>query len=187
MDADSLCNGTGKEGAKTNMETKKESIFPLAGCIAVLFVLTIFIGGIMVAILPMDLTVCTVTGESMSPTLTNGSVVLLDSNQPLEHFDLAVFAEGDQYFIKRMVGLPGDRVTVMDGHLFINDDMYEEPYVAAENKVKFAEVNFTTTVPEGCYYVLGDNRDGSFDSREAGVVPEEDFIGVAMWKLKTGK
>ena len=152
-----------------------------------LFVLTIFIGGIMVAILPMDLTVCTVTGESMSPTLTNGSVVLLDSNQPLEHFDLAVFAEGDQYFIKRVVGLPGDRVTVMDGHLFINDDMYEEPYVAAENKVKFAEVNFTTTGPEGCYYVLGDNRDGSFDSREAGVVPEEDFIGVAMWKLKTGK
>lgn len=170
------------------METEKETISVLAkGCILVLSVLIIFIAGVFVAVLPMDLTICTVNGASMSPTLTHGSVLLLDGNRPLKHFDIAVFAEGDQYFIKRVVGLPGDRVTVMDGHLFINDDMYHESYVAAENKVKFADVNFTTTVPEGCYYVLGDNRDGSFDSREAGVIPEDDFIGVAIWKLKTGK
>lgn len=170
------------------MEMEKEKRSPLVtGCIVLLSVLTILIAGVLLAVVPMDLMLCTVNGESMSPTLTNGSVLLLDGNRTLERFDIAVFSEGDQSFIKRVVGLPGDRVTVMDGHLFINQDQYPEPYVAAENQVKFSEVNFTTTVPAGCYYVLGDNRDGSFDSREAGVVPEDAFIGVAIWNLKTGK
>jgi signal peptidase I len=167
------------------METTNETISPIIkGFLVLLSVLVIFVLGVIIAVLPMDMTVCTVRGESMSPTLEDGAVLLLNGERELDRFDIAVFSDGDHYLIKRVVGLPGDEVTVMDGHLFVNDEMYHEPYVASANKKEFASVNFTTTVPDGSYYVLGDNRDGSFDSREAGVVPEDAFIGVAIWELK---
>ena len=77
-------------------------------------------------------------------------------------------------------------MTVLDGHLFVNDELYNEPYVDMDYSTEFANESFKVVVPEDSYFVLGDNRDGSFDSREAGVVPDYAITGVAIWTVKEG-
>jgi signal peptidase I len=81
-------------------------------------------------------------------------------------------------FIKRVIGIPGDRVRVEDGEVYINDELLQDDsYVNAENRSNMAE----RVVPAGEYFVLGDNRGNSSDSRSWGFVPEDHIIGRAMF------
>ena len=82
--------------------------------------------------------------------------------------------------VKRVIGLPGDRVTVIDGVLYVNNVKYEEKYLDEKNIHLFKTVNFDTIVPEGHYFVLGDNRDVSQDSRAVGNFTEESLMGVRV-------
>ena len=84
----------------------------------------------------------------------------------------------DTDLIKRIIGLPGETVEISDGHVYINDHLLEEPYIKSpwhDNKAKLS-------IPEGLYYVMGDNRDNSLDSRssQVGFVPKDFIIGKAM-------
>lgn len=83
-----------------------------------------------------------------------------------------------QTFIKRVVGLPGDRIAVRGGHVLRNGKPVPEPYAqtCAEPVCNLSEI----TVPRGTFYVLGDNRDGSDDSRYWGPVRDEWLIGRAV-------
>lgn len=152
----------------------------------ILTTLALFVASLVFTVLSMGLTVCTVQGSSMEPTIMDGTMLLLNPQKEVEHFDIAVFEEDGSYIIKRVVGLPGDTVTVLDGNLFINGQPYDEPYVSEDYSVEFAKESFKVEVPEGAYYVLGDNRDGSFDSRDAGTIPAEDLTGVAILTIKEG-
>lgn len=166
---------------------RREGRNPILTVITVLLtVLALFLASGIFTVFSMGLTVCTVQGTSMEPTVTNGSVVLLNPQKEVERFDIAVFEEDGNYIIKRVVGLPGDTITVLDGHLFVNGELYNEPYVDLDYSQEFSQESFKVEVPEGSYYVLGDNRDGSFDSRETGTIPEGDLTGVAILTLKEG-
>lgn len=87
-----------------------------------------------------------------------------------------------QYFVKRVIGLPGDEIRIRGGEVRRNGEALDEPYVEQPSGESIVE----RVVPEGHYYVLGDNRAQSDDSRRWGSVPEENIVGrvwLAYWPL----
>lgn len=134
---------------------------------------------------PFVVEVFHIPSESMSPTLEAGDRVLAAKfayrlGEP-NRGDLAVFESESGVAIKRVVGLPGDRVEIRDGVLFINGERRREPYV----DYGLTDSNFygPIKVPEGHVFVLGDNRSNSRDSRAFGPVPLEDLEGRALLRV----
>ena len=123
-----------------------------------------------------------VDGFSMNPSLQDGEYILVSklsykTGEP-ERGDIVVFRfplDPKQDLIKRVIGLPGESITVRDGKVTINGTPLEEPYIAAP-----PIYNGTWTVPEGQLFVLGDNRNESKDSHEWDFLPLENVIGKAI-------
>jgi signal peptidase I len=82
-------------------------------------------------------------------------------------------------YVKRLIGLPGDTVSEVDGVVSVNDEVLSEPYVDFANR---DHESGTWTVPEGHYFFMGDNRTHSCDSRQWGSVPRRDLIGPVLVK-----
>jgi len=124
-----------------------------------------------------------VDGYSMEPTLHNGEFVIVNRlayrfGEP-ERGDVIVFQyprDPDQEYIKRVIGLPGDRVRVFGGKVYVNGELLTEPYIAAAPRYQSE-----WTVLEGNLFVLGDNRNNSSDSPNWGTVPYENVIGKALF------
>jgi len=123
-----------------------------------------------------------VDGYSMRPTLDDGQYILVNklsyrSNLP-EYGDIVVFhfpVDPDQDFIKRVIGLPGDEVIISDGQVSLNQEVLNEPYIAAT-----PQYVGQWSVPDGQIFVLGDNRNNSSDSHSWGAVPMDNIIGKAI-------
>ena len=123
-----------------------------------------------------------VDGFSMNPTLQDGEYILINRlaykiGNPVRG-DIVVFSfpmDPKQDLIKRVIGLPGETVSVQDGKVMINGVPLEEPYIAAP-----PIYNGTWEVPEGQLFVLGDNRNESKDSHEWGLLPMENVVGRAI-------
>jgi signal peptidase I len=122
-----------------------------------------------------------VEGQSMEPNLHNNERLIIEKisyrlREP-QRGDIVVIKRPNstEPLIKRVIGLPGDRVEVREGKVYINDQAYEEPYLDQETWGNFA----LETVPEEHVFLLGDNRRASNDSRAFGVVPFDDIIGRA--------
>mgnify|MGYP002936233866 FL=1 len=114
----------------------------------------------------------------MDSTLHDGDIMLLDevsyrfSN--IDRFDIVVVKINDEYLIKRVIGLPGEKVKYEDGKLYINDRFVKEPF-------KHKETNSFSTVTLGSnqYFVMGDNRTNSTDSRILGPISRDEIKGKA--------
>lgn len=130
-----------------------------------------------------------VEGSSMEPSLHNGEFVVINRLayrwENVERGDIVVFhypLDPERRFIKRIVGLPGDEVRVLDGEVFVNGDLLDEPYLAADPRYEGQWL-----VESGSVFVLGDNRNNSSDSQNWGNLPETDIIGKAIliyWPLE---
>jgi len=127
-----------------------------------------------------------VDGDSMEHTLRNNQTVFVEklsrSLGNLERRQIVIvrYPDHDDAYVKRIVGLPGDAIEIKEGSLYVNGLRQEEPYLAeSEIFVDFA----ATTVPEDCYFVMGDNRNYSMDSRDpsVGPIPFDQVIGHAMF------
>ncbi|MCM3237745.1 signal peptidase I [Heyndrickxia oleronia] len=129
-----------------------------------------------------------VDGSSMMPTLHNGDRMIVNRFGKPDRFDIIVFhAPEKKDYIKRVIGLPGDRIEYKDDILYINGKAYKEPYLDEAKKeiaVGTLTEDFTLsdyigrdTVPEGEIFVMGDNRRGSKDSRSIGTIPIKKVIG----------
>lgn len=134
-------------------------------------------------------TIQQVVGPSMSSTLESQDIVLLSRSHyrffDIKRFDVISFEYADtKYLIKRVIGLPGDKVEYKNNTLYINDETVEEGYLGGHVTEDFSLISLGyETIPEGMYLVLGDNRENSLDSRSFGLVNEEDIMGKVSLKI----
>ena len=138
----------------------------------------------------------TVSGQSMMPTLQNQDKVLVSkiSNTvgDIDRLDVLVFhTDENEDYVKRVIGIPGDIITYENDMLFINNKRVEEPYLQSYEAYKNSEDRFTedfsletitghNQVPQGSYFVLGDNRRQSLDSRYFLFIRKEDIVGKVV-------
>jgi signal peptidase I len=126
-----------------------------------------------------------VEGVAMEPALRNGDRIFIDrSVDKLERGDIITFyypADPSRSFIKRVVGLPGEAVEILDGKVLINGNALDEPYVAPENN-RVMSGHKEIRIPVDSYYVLGDNRDNSNDSRAWGPLTRKFIYGKFVRK-----
>ncbi|MBV8726543.1 MAG: signal peptidase I [Candidatus Eremiobacteraeota bacterium] len=124
-----------------------------------------------------------VSGLSMAPHIASGEFVLINTVAyrfgPPQRGDIVAFKHersAPSVYLKRIVGLPGDRIGVIAGVVYLNGAALAEPYVRFPDHRSFP----TVTVPKGALYVLGDNRANSDDSRSWGFVTQDALIGKAI-------
>lgn len=118
-----------------------------------------------------------VNGTSMVDTLQHGDTMILNKIgmkiNGIKRFDIVVIDTDDSYLIKRVIGMPGETIEYKDGKLYINEKEYKDPYYK-DNTLDFEKVE----IPKGYYFVMGDNRSDSIDSRIIGPVKKEDILGT---------
>ena len=134
-----------------------------------------------------------VSGASMEPTFDSSEYLVVDQvsyrfEKP-SRGDIVVFRyplDPSFFFIKRIVGLPGERITVTDGVVFISNANEQEPHALVEPYLKSPskKINVrSTTLDSDEYYMLGDNRDASADSRIWGPISKRHIVGRALVRL----
>ena len=131
-----------------------------------------------------------VVGNSMYSTLKDGDVLILNKFK-YRFFDIKrgdiISLENDdtKYLIKRVIGLPGDSISIKDNTLYINGEVYIENYL--EEGLVYDDFELTSlgyqVIPDDMYFVLGDNRADSVDSREIGLVSKDDIIGKISFRI----
>ena len=116
-----------------------------------------------------------VNGNSMFKTLHDGDIMILNiigyRFSDVERFDIVVVDEGDEYLIKRVIGLPGETIEYRDNQLYVNGKKVKENYSSEKTD------DFKVTVSKDSYFVLGDNRTNSLDSRYFGEFKRKKILG----------
>ncbi len=143
-----------------------------------------------------------ISGASMAPSFSDDEAVVFSHiTQEYDRGDVVILYEdslSDPYLIKRVIGLPGEVVTIKLGRVYIDDVLLDEPYIDEDivetTCLQPGQASCSFTVEEGTYFVLGDNRDGhalvsqttgySIDSRTFGVVEQENIFGKVIFQFK---
>lgn len=127
---------------------------------------------------------CGVSGNSMYPTLRNGDLLLTSRGQDCERGDIVVLyaTELGEDIVKRVIGVAGDDVSITQNGLYVNGDLVDEPYVSEEDWFKDS-AKISVSIPDGYMFVMGDNRSGSYDSRDIGLLPITCIFGTLMWDI----
>lgn len=155
-----------KETKKRNFKSILKELLPYITIVIIVVLIRTFL-----------FTPIKVNGTSMINTLEHGDTMILNKIgmkvTDIERFQIVVIKTDDSYLIKRVIGLPGETIEYKDGKLLINNKETNDPYYK-NNTLDFEQV----TIPNNYYYVMGDNRGNSIDSRIIGVIPKEDILGT---------
>ena len=173
------------EAERKRYRWQKAYFKALRGTISVLT----YMAAVAALIATLVLPVLQIEGTSMEPTLVNGDIVLLAKTTAFGRGDICGFAWNNKILIKRVIGIPGDWIEIdTDGTVYLNGEKLDEPYA---EQIAFGEcdLEFPFQVPQEQYFVLGDMRESSIDSRNTlvGCVENEQIIGrifFRIWPLK---
>lgn len=129
-----------------------------------------------------------VSGDSMKPNLHDGEVLLERkigyNSSSIKRFDIVVIKNDNEEIIKRIIGMPGEHIAYKNNKLYVNDKLMEMNFNYRDtNDFNLEEICSCTSIPEGKYLVLGDNRPISKDSRIIGLVDEKDILGKAVYRI----
>lgn len=159
---------------------KKHDWLKLAVEIAVVIILALLAFNLVVGISRVD-------GRSMKPTLDNSQIVTYwrmgDDYQTGDILAIKM-PNGDSY-VKRLIAMPGDVVDIKDGYVYINGKRLKEAYINGPDGItrpQNSRVEYPYKVESGCYWVMGDNRKASMDSRTFGPVIEENIKGKLLFQ-----
>ncbi len=152
----------------------------------------VFVGSIFIVVYLFILQPNQIKGASMEPTFENGNYIFTSKvtyklRQPIRG-DVVVFhapRNPDLEYIKRIIGLPGDTILIENEKVYVNGNEVTETYIADVTTLSlagFVQEGVPIVVPEGNYFVMGDNRPRSSDSREFGPIPYESIIGHVIYR-----
>lgn len=142
---------------------------------------------VMLLILPSLISITKVEGESMLPTLKTGQFLIVDkiASKDIKRNDIVIatsLLSFNHQVVKRVIGLPGDKFQIKDKKVYINEVCLDEPNIIwtkeSESDLVLQE---TITIPKDHYFIMGDNRDNSYDSRRGGVVSMENILGKVLF------
>ena len=156
----------------------------LRGTVCVLVV----VAAVAVLVATLFLPILQISGDSMSPTLEHDEIVVLLKTKKFDRGDLVGFYYQGKILLKRVIALPEDEVAIdADGNVYVNGELLEEPYVT-DKGLGDCDLEFPYKVPGTGYFVLGDQRSNSVDSRNSviGAISREDIIGkvfIRVWPL----
>ncbi len=145
----------------------------------------IVVAAIAALVATLILPVLQIAGTSMEPTLNDGDIVLLVKTDNLKSGDLCAFYYSNKILIKRIIAVPGDYIWIEpDGTVYLNGEILDEPYVA-QKALGECDVEFPYQVPENSYFVMGDKRETSIDSRSSviGCIAEDQIVGKIFCKI----
>ncbi len=126
-----------------------------------------------------------ISGSSMEPTLNDEEVVILLKTTNMQPGELCCFSYQNKLLIKRVIGLPGDSISIdAEGYVYVNGEKIDEPYII-DRALGECDISFPCIVTENHYFVLGDHRSTSIDSRSSvvGLVSEEYIVGKIFLRV----
>ena len=145
----------------------------------------IVVAAVAALIATLILPVLQIAGTSMEPNLNDGDIVLLVKKKDLQTGDLCAFYYSNKILVKRVIATPGDYIWIeSDGTVFLNGNPLDEPYIS-QKALGECDVEFPYQVPENCYFMMGDKRETSIDSRSSviGCIPEDQIVGKIFCKF----
>ena len=148
----------------------------------------VVVAAVAVLITTLFLPILQISGDSMSPTLEHDEIVVLLKTQDFKQGDLIGFYYQGKILLKRVIALSGDEVAIdTEGNVYVNGEILDEPYVT-DKSLGDCDLEFPYKVPGTSYFVLGDRRSNSVDSRNSmiGAISRDDIIGkifIRVWPL----
>ena len=127
-----------------------------------------------------------VDGDSMNDTLKNGQILILNKlNKQYNRFDIVVLKKNKEKLIKRIIGLPGDSIKYKDNELYINDKKIDDVSNIRTGDFDLKELYDIDEIPDNYYFVMGDNRTNSLDSRDyrVGLIKSIEIKGTVRIRL----
>lgn len=127
-----------------------------------------------------------VDGNSMNDTLNNKEILILNKlNKNIERFDIVVININNTRIIKRVIGLPGENIEYKNNELYINDKKIDDIDTSLTNDFSLKSLYNIDEIPKDSYFVMGDNRGNSLDSRfhEVGIINKKNIIGTTKIRI----